>query len=147
MSEDSSDIEVVLTKIKAKRQQVSDYLAKTQPRHSLLITFSIVAGALAAALTAGPGVGGAKFIDAARNVVSFGIPIWQFVCLAATVLSIAAVITNGMLKSYGLASKIANAQTCDAKLEGIETLLELRQINLKHATQLYTQYLTEIPHI
>lgn len=147
MQNNTTEEDVLLAKIKTKRQQLSNYLAKAEPRHSAMITCSIVAGALAAALTAGPGVGGEGFIASAQGVVSFGIPVWQVLCLAATVLSATAVVANGMLKSYDMTSKIASARTCDAKLEGIEIMLELGQADLKQATQHYTQCLAEMPHV
>jgi len=142
-----NDKDALLEKIQAKRGEVSDYLKKNEPRHSRYITISIVAGALAAALTAGPGVGGTGFIESAKGVVSFGIPVWQVLCLLATLLSMSAVITNGLLKSRDLTSKITQVRGTDAKLEGLEIMLELNQIELKQAASLYTQYLTEISHI
>lgn len=142
-----NDKDALLKKIKAKRGEVSNYLKKNEPRHSRYITISIVAGALAAALTAGPGVGGTGFIESAKGVISFGIPVWQVLCLLATLLSMSAVITNGLLKARDLTSKITQVRGCDAKLEGLEIMLDMEQIDLKQATSLYTQYLTEIPHI
>ena len=142
-----NDAETLSEKIKTKRREIADYLKKNEPRHSRYITTSIVAGALAAALTAGPGAGGTGFIESAKGVISFGIPVWQVLCLLATVLSMAAVISNGLLKSRDLTSKIAQVRGCDAKLEGLEIMLDMDQINLKQATSLYTQYLNEIPHV
>lgn len=147
MSNGSKEEEMLLAKIKTKRQQLADYLDTMEPRHSTMIMCSIVAGALSAALTAGPGVGGEGFINSATDVASFGIPLWQVLCLAATVLSVIAVVANGLLKSYDLTSKITSARTCDAKLEGIETMLELGQTDVEQATQHYTQCLAEMPHV
>ncbi|MEX0966730.1 MAG: hypothetical protein WD077_05795 [Bacteroidia bacterium] len=141
------DANALLDRIKRKRQEVADYLNKNEPKQSRFITISIVAGALAAALTAGPGVGGSGFIETASGLVSFGIPVWQVLCLLATVLSVSAVISNGLLKSNDLTSKISQVRGCDAKLEGLEIMLDMEQIDLKQATSLYTQYLTEIPHV
>lgn len=142
-----NDADVLLERIKTKRREVADYLNRYEPKQSRFITISIVAGALAAALTAGPGVGGSGFIETASGLVSFGIPIWQVLCLLATLLSMSAVITNGLLKSNDLTSKIAQVRGCDAKLEGLEIMLDMEQIDLKQAASLYTQYLTEIPHV
>ncbi|VAX36714.1 hypothetical protein MNBD_UNCLBAC01-1867 [hydrothermal vent metagenome] len=146
MLENRHDEDVLLTKIKNKRQELEDYLAKNEPRHSRLINASIILGALTAALTAGPGVGGKEFIDGIKNIVSFGIPIWQLLCLVASILSVAAVIVNGILKSQNLTAKITNARSCASKLEGLETLLELQQMDVKQATSLYTQYISEVYH-
>jgi len=142
-----NDPTTLLEKIERKRREVAEYLKEHEPKHSRYITTSIVAGALAAALTAGPGVGGTGFIESARGVISFGIPVWQFLCLLATILSMLAVISNGLLKSRDLTSKIARVRGCDAKLEGLEIMLELEQIDMKQAASLYAQYLTEISHI
>lgn len=147
MIETAKDSSVLLIKIRNKRKELAEYLARTEPRHTRLINSSIVFGALAASLTAGPGVGGDGFISAAKEVVSFGIPVWQMLCLAATVLSVSVVIVNGMLKSHGLTSKVAKTRACDAKLESLETMLELEQVEIKQATQSYTQCLTELSHI
>lgn len=147
MLETAKDSKVLLAKIRDKRKELAGYLAKTEPRNTRLINSSIIAGALAAALTAGPGVGGEGFIGAAKDVVSFGIPVWQMLCLVATILSVSAVIANGMLKSHGFTAKVAKTRACDAKLEGLETMLELEQVDIKQATQVYTQCLTEISHI
>lgn len=141
------DTNALLERIKSKRREVADYLKENEPRQSRYITISIVAGALAAALTAGPGVGGTGFIESAKEIFSFGIPVWQVLCLLATLLSMSAVITNGLLKTKDLTSKIAQVRGCDAKLEGLETMLELDQIEVKQAASLYTQYLTEISHV
>nr|WP_320014869.1 hypothetical protein [uncultured Desulfobacter sp.] len=136
-----------MTKIRTKRKEIADYLAKSEPRQLRLINSSIISGAIAAALTAGPGIGGEGFVNSVTGIMSFGIPIWQALCLAATILSVAAVVINGMLKSHDLTSKVTSARSCDAKLEGLETMLELAQVNAEQATPLYTQYLTEIPHV
>lgn len=147
MSNPTNETRVLLGKIRTKRQELSRYLEKTEPRHSAMITTSIVAGAFSAALTAGPGVGGEGFISSVSSVGSLGLPVWQVICLAASILSVAAVVANGLLKSYDLTFKIASARTCDAKLEGIETMLELGQVDLKQATQHYTQCLAEMPPV
>jgi len=147
MTEEVNEIDTLLKKIRTKRQEVASYLNKSEPRQSRLIKTSIISTALAAALTAGPGLGGNGFIDALKGIVSFGIPVWQALCLVATLLSVVSVVTNGILKSYDLTSRIMNVRSCDAKLEGLETMLELRQIDVEQATSLYTQYLTEIPRV
>lgn len=57
------------------------------------------------------------------------------------------VITNGLLKSRDLPSKIAQVRGFETKLEGLEIMLDLNQIDLNQASFIYTQYLTEIPHV
>lgn len=143
----TSDSDVVLARIKAKRQEIAAYLARTEPRNYRLVNYSIVFGALAATMTAGPGLGGGGFVNSMKDVIPFGIPVWQLLCLVATILSVSAVVANGKLKLQDLASKVASARGCNSKLEGLELMLEAGQIDVEHATHLYTQYLAEIPHV
>ncbi len=147
MTQNTHDTDVLLTKIRTKRREIKSYLSNSEPRYTRFTNASIVCSALAAALTAGPGVGGDGFVSSVGNLVPFGIPVWQILCLAATILSVTAVVVTGMLKSHDLTSRIASARSCDAKLEGLETMLELAQLEVEHATPLYTQCLTEIPHV
>ncbi len=147
MTKNTRETNVLLTKIRSKRREIKDYISKSEPRYARFTSASIVCSALAAALTAGPGIGGDGFVSSVGNTVPFGIPVWQILCLAATILSVTAVVATGMLKSHDLTSRIASARSCDAKLEGLETMLELAQLDVEHATPLYTQCLTEIPHV
>lgn len=147
MLETAKENQVLLTKIREKRKEIAHYLRKMEPRNAGLMNASIICGALAAAITAGPGVGGEGFIDSAKNIFSTGIPIWQLLCIVASILSVSAVIANGMLKSHSLSTKLSSTRACDAKLEGLELMLELDQVEVKQATQIYTQCLSEIPHI
>jgi hypothetical protein len=147
MTENRTGAEALLENVRAKRQEITEYIEKTEPRHRRLVNGSIICGALAAALTAGPGIGGAGFIDFAKNAVSFGMPVWQALCLAATVLSALVVIANGLLKSHDLTTKIASARGCNSKLEGLQLMVETGQMDVQRATSLYTQYLTEVSHI
>ncbi len=73
ISEKQHDVDVLLKKIKNKRQELADYLARNESRHSLLGNSSIVFGALNAVLTVGPGVGGNGFIDTVKDAMPFGI--------------------------------------------------------------------------
>lgn len=61
--------------------------------------------------------------------------------------SVSAAIATNMSKSHDIASKILRAQTCDAKLEGLETLVEIEQIDIAKASSLYTEYLPEVSFI
>jgi len=142
-----NETQTLIENIDVKRRQVSEYLNKHEPKHSRLITFSIVAGALSASLTAGPGLGGTDFIMTAGEFLTLGVPVWQALCLLATICSVAVVIVNGILKSNDMVSRISQARVCDAKLEGLAIMLNMNQIDLKQAASLYTQYLTEISHI
>jgi hypothetical protein len=133
--------------ISGKREELAKYLRKAEPRNTILITSSIVCGAMAAALTAGPGLGGEGFVDQFEVPESLGLPLWQILCALASLLSMAAVIANGLLKFNDLTGKISGARMNDAKLEALETMIEFGQIDLAQATREYTQCLSDIARI
>jgi len=147
MTDNDKGVDAILANIRAKREEIDAYLKKAEPRHLRLVNGAIVCGALAAALTAGPGIGGAGFIEFAKSVATFGVPVWQALCLAATALSVFGVIANGKLKAHNLTSKIAAARGCKSKLEGLQLMLETGQMDVERGTSLYAQYLTEVSHI
>lgn len=141
---DDNQKEKLLKKIKIKRSEIHRFLKSAEPRNKRLINIAIVCGAIAAALTAGPAFGGKTLTGWLTNTLELTSPVWQLLCLAATVCSVSAVIVTNISKSHGIATNILRAQTCNAKLEGLETLLEMEQVELNKATTLYTDYLNEI---
>ncbi len=147
MTEGPSEKDKLQHKIATKRKDLANYLAKTEPKNTLLITSSIVCGALAAALTAGPGFGGEGFVGQFQVSESLGLPLWQLLCIVASLMSITAVIANGLLKFNDLTGKISQARMHDAKLEGLETMIEFGQIDLAQAAREYTECLSKIAHI
>lgn len=150
MSEHPNNAEdILLLKIANKRKAIAKYIAKNEPHQRKLVNASIISGAVAAALTAGPGVGGNEFIQKVNDSTPFdiGIPTWQIICVAATILSVASVVFNGMIKTHDMSAKISSARGCDAKLEGLELRLALSQLKADDAASLYSQYINEIAHI
>lgn len=145
MTDQEGERALLLGRIRARREELARFLRRAEPRASRLLITSIVAGALSAALTAGPGVGGEGFVEAARGLVAFGVPVWQVLCLIATGLSVTVVVTNGLLKAGDLGARIADGRVCAARLEGIETLLELGQTELAEAARDYTECLSRMP--
>jgi len=142
---DSND--TLLQRIAGKRSEIAAYLSTTQPRNRRLANTAVICSAIAAALTTGPAVGGKPLTAWLTGTLGLTSPVWQLLCLAATVCSVAAAIATNMSKSHETVSKILRAQTCDAKLEGLETLIDMDQIDLQKASSLYTQYLPEISFI
>ena len=145
MTETTDSKDALLKRIGDKRAEIAAYLAKSQPRNRRLVNTAIVCSAVAAAMTAGPAFGGKTLTAWLTETLRLESPVWQLLCLVATLCSIAAAIATNMSKSHDIASKILRAQTGDARLEGLETLLELDQIDVAKASSLYVEkYLPEI---
>ncbi len=147
MTATQNSTEILLNKIQNKRAEIDSFLACKEPRNRRLTNIAIICGAIAAVLTAGPALGGNTFTALISDAFGLSSPAWQLLCLAATIFSMTATIAINMSKSSDIRSQIDSARGCEAKLEGLQTLLELKQIEMQQAAALYTSYLTEIPHV
>jgi hypothetical protein len=74
-------------------------------------------------------------------------PVWRFLCLLGLIASIVAAIATNLHKSQDLAARITAAESCDADLEGLQTLLRFGRISTEEAVDLYKGYLARIPHV
>ena len=133
----------LLKKIRAKRRRIATFVEKLEPRGVRLTNLSIVCGAIATVLTAGPAIGGKTLTDA-LGAVGPNSPSWRILCGAAAVLSLIATIATNLYKSHDVASRLAKAQACDAKLEGLEILVELGQLDNKEAVTRYDACISRI---
>lgn len=147
MPEISPDRENLILRIKDKRAQISTYLASTEPRANRLTTASIVCGAIASLLTAGPAVGGPSFtktLTAALGTSPEAAPSWRILCAAATLLSVCATTAVAIHRNENLAVRISKAQACKSRLEGLETQLELGTVTAKKAAEAFELHLLEV---
>ena len=123
----------ILGRIRDKRAVVERFLATAVPRKRRLLNMTIVGGSLAAALTAGPAVGGQSFTAWLTMTLGLTSPSWRLLCGAASVASILATVATQVLKSNNLEQNIGRAQTARARLEVLETSLTLGQLDPKQA--------------
>jgi hypothetical protein len=139
----------LLERIKAKRASINAFIRELQPRGDRLTNVSIICSALVTALTAGPALGGQRFTSGAADLfnVADESVIWRLLCLGAVVLSIVAAITSNLYKSHDVAARLAKAQASNVGLEGLETLVEFRQLPVEDALKQYQQYIADIPFI
>jgi hypothetical protein len=146
---DDAKMQRLLKRIKDRRRTVDAYLRTARPRAARLTYVSITSSALAAALTAGPGLGGAKFTKGASS--SLGLDsapaVWQPLCLLAFVVSVIAAISANLSKSKNAEARIIHAEACNAELEGLQALVEFQQVTLEDAVKLYQQYVARIPFV
>jgi hypothetical protein len=125
-------------RIRQKRAELERFLSAARPRKRRLLNTTIVAGSLAAALTAAPAVGGQSFTAWLTGAFGLASPSWRLLCAAASVCSIMATVSTQLLKSHNIEEHVARAQGCRAKLEVLETGLTLGQMDRQQAT---TEYL------
>lgn len=128
----------ILGRIRDKRAEVERFLATAVPRKRRLLNTTIVGGSLAAALTAGPAVGGAPFTAWLTMALDLTSPSWRLLCGAASLASIMATVATQLLKSNNVEQNIGRAQSARAKLEVLETSVTLGQLEARQAV---TEYL------
>lgn len=138
--------EDLLKRIKNKRRSIRAYLDHLEPTGVRLANVNIISGAIATVLTAAPAIGGSALIDVLGNSDPTS-STWRLLFAAAAVFSLGSTIAAELYKSREIASRLGKAQACDAKLEGLETLLALEQIELQNSANQYAQAIAEVPFI
>jgi len=142
--------ENLLLRIRDKRARISEYLAEIEPRSVRLVNIGIACGLVSAALTSAPALGGrlvttplTQFLHTSADAS----PSWRILCFAAMFCSLVAAFVTNASKAQDTASRIAKAQVCRAKLEGLETLIEVNKTSVGKAAELYGQYIGEVSFI
>lgn len=127
----------LLSRIAQQRAQVDAFLAAAVPRKRRLLNTTIVGGSLAAALTAGPAVGGQPFTAWLTGALGLTSPSWRLLCGAAAVASVMATVATQLLKSDHVEQNVMRAQAARAKLEVIELGLKFGQLDERQALAEY----------
>jgi hypothetical protein len=135
--------DALLGKVRDKRRRIAVFTDRVGPRGAYLTNIGIVASAVATLLTAGPAIGGLRLTQALGSAGDNS-PSWRILCAIAALCSLASTIATNLFRSHDIASRLARAQACDAKLESLELLVELKQLTLKEATARYDKCLPEI---
>ncbi|MEV6647214.1 hypothetical protein [Amycolatopsis sp. NPDC051371] len=115
--------------IRAKCRKLDAYLLRTVARRRRCLTLTVIAGTLAAALTAAPALGGKPVAD--WLTVTFGLssPAWRLLCAAAMICSLTATITTQLMKSHNVDEHVSRAQSARARLEILEVGLSSRELD------------------
>ena len=136
----------LLKRIKDRRRSIRSFVKNLEPKGILLTNVNIICSAIATLLTAAPAIGGKTLMDAVGASSPDSIS-WRILFALAALLSLVSAIAANLYKSHDMASNLNKARACDAKLEGLETLLELNKITLDDAATQYTQFLPDISFI
>jgi hypothetical protein len=148
MTDAQEDTAKLLKAIRGKRKRIAVYLEELEPRGARLTNRSVVFGGIATLLTAAQlpfGRGSVSFLKTVYP--AGGVSVWQLLAVAATICSAIAAIAGAIYKQHEIASRLAKAQGCAVKLEGLETSLDLKLITLKEANARYAQHIAEVPWV
>ena len=139
----TEDWDALLKRLRDKRLRIAAFNNKFGPRGTYLTNIGIVASAAATLLTAGPALGGLRLTQALGSAGENS-PSWRILCAAAALFSLAATVATNLFRTHDIAARLARAQACDAKLESLELLAELKQLTLKDATVRFEKCLQEM---
>ncbi|SMO45188.1 hypothetical protein [Fodinibius sediminis] len=134
--------EVLVKKIKAKRKNIQAFVHKLEPKGTRLTTLNIWCSGLATVFTASPAIGGPSFLEVFGGSGPDSVT-WRILFALAALFSVSSVIFAGLYKARDIATKLSEARACDAKLEGLETLLELEKISSDDAVIQYNKLVEE----
>ena len=146
---DTGDSQQLLNRITERRRGVDARLRTARPRSDRLTMVTIISSAIAAALTAVPAISGAALMKSISSALELGGPdnVWRPLCLLAMIFSVVAAISVNLGKSRNAENRIISAETCNAELEGLQTLIEYRQVPLDEAVRMYQQSVAKVPFL
>lgn len=140
-------MEDLLQKIVAKRNSVHSFIVKHEPRNRILINVAIICGVLGTALAGIPAIGGQGAIDSIKAATQPALPVWQLLCVGASLSTMAATIATTLRSNHDISNKLAKAQACEAKLEMLELLIANSQIETRQAIEKYGEYAADVAFI
>jgi hypothetical protein len=135
--------DALIGQIREKRSRLERFISRNLPRKRRLLNVTIVGGTLAAALTAGPAVGGQSFTQWLTKTLELASPAWQLLCAAAAACSLTATVATQLLKSQNVEEHVARAQSCRAKLEVLDVGLTTGMVDAKQAAAEYLRCVEE----
>lgn len=149
MTELEAERAKLLTHIERRHRSVNDYLKKARPRSERLTLTAIISSALAAALTAGPALGGPPFTLFLAGTFGLSGPaaVWRPLCLLAMIASVVAAVAGGLSKSKNMEARILSAETCATELDLLATFLHFDKIAFDEALNRFQESVTKIPFI
>ncbi|GAA4753231.1 hypothetical protein GCM10023328_40610 [Modestobacter marinus] len=139
----------LLDAIRARRAGVDAYVQEQGPASSRLSTISIVSSAVAAALTAGPALGGTDFAETVQDGLALdrSQTVWRVLCFAALAVSLTAAVSVNLQKANDLPARLAAAGTAGALLDGLEARLRFGGMAVADAAAEYREIVATVPFV
>ena len=139
----------LLQEIETRRRAIEQYLDAKRPVSNRLTTISVISSCVAAALAAGPAVGGNGFAVAVQNGLPIGqsSTVWRLLCFAAVAASIAAAISANLSKSSDLAERVAAAEAANSLLDGLRARMRFSRLPVAEGAGQYQEIIARIPWV
>jgi hypothetical protein len=140
-------MEELSDKISTKLIQVREFISRQGPRNRWLMNIAVIGGIAGTAFAGIPAIGGTAAIEGIKSVTQPQLPVWQFLCIGASVSTLTATIATSLRNNFDTANKLSKAQICAAKLEMLDLLVRTKQIEVKQAIEKYGEYAAEVAFI
>ncbi len=143
-------LDALILRVQAKRADLNAYLRAAGARNRRLVNITIIAGSLAAAMTAGPALGGKPFADWLTEVLGLtpaSSPSWRLLCGVAFLCSLAATIATQLHTSHNYEEHITDAQKARATLEVLAVGVMSGYLSQHEATRRYLECVESTPFI
>jgi hypothetical protein len=139
----------LVDEIETRRRGIERYLDAKRPVSNRLTTISIISSCVAAALAAGPAVGGNGFAETVQNGLPIGqsSSVWRLLCFAAAAAAIAAAISANLSKSSDLAQRVAGAEAANSLLDGLRARMLFSRLPVAEGAQQYQEIVARIPWV
>ena len=139
----------LVERVRARRVDIDGFLDRARPRNSRLGAVGVVSSALAAVFTGGPAIGGESFAKAAQGLVGAATdsPVWRTLCAGALAVSVIAAICTNLMRSQNSTARISAAETANAELDSLQTMLEFGQVRLDVGLKLYQQSIVKVAFV
>lgn len=136
----------LLARIAGHQHRLARYLDDVRPRNSRLAVAAIASSSVAAALTAGPAIGGPGFANSTAGLfaLSDSSIVWRVLCFFAMLVSILAAVSVNLTNNSAIADRVTAAEACSVELSGLQTLLEFREISPGEAVRTYNAAVARI---
>jgi hypothetical protein len=135
--------EELLARVRSKRAEVNKYVQVNCRRRRFLVNLVVIAGAFAALLTAPAAVGGKPFTDWLQQLLNSPTSSWRFLCLFASLSSLATVAAIQIQKSNNYEEHIVRAQGVRAALEVLEVSITSGSLTTRKATSQFLKCLED----
>lgn len=137
----------LMRRVREKRNAIDSYLDVACRRRHRLVHVTIIAGSVAAALTAAPALGGKPFTDWLDGATEAPTQSWRILCALAALCSLAATIASQLHRSNDYDDHITRARGAKANLEALEVGIECGYLNTRDAVNRYMTCIEDVPFL
>ncbi|MEU9286913.1 hypothetical protein AB0D57_19920 [Streptomyces sp. NPDC048275] len=149
-TEDQTDSrQALVRRIESREDDIGVYVQRARRRRDRLSLLGIIAGAVVSLATAGPALGGQGFATTVGNALpgDSSSLVWQTLCVAALLASVAGTIVAGLQRAEDVAGKLATAEASRTELDSLATAVAFQDMPLEEAAEKYRRVTAKLSFV